>query len=88
MAYRVNLPVLGKEMVVNIVDAEEAVQLALAYQKRKVTKRKLVLYGGSLTIHGNFVQLFFKPKTFTEDQREAVTKWFNQQDGSAYFVYR
>ena len=39
MAYRVNLPVLGKEMVVNIVDAKEAVQLALAYQKRKVTKR-------------------------------------------------
>ena len=76
MAHRINLPVLGKEMIVNIIDGEYAAQLAIAYQKRKVVRDKLVLYGGSLS------------KTFKEDKRAAITDWFHQHGGSAYFVYR
>ena len=88
MAHRINLPVLGKEMMVNIIDGESAAQLAIAYQKREVVRDKLVLYGGSLSINGHFTVLFFEPKTFKEDKRAAITEWFRQQGGSAYFVYR
>ena len=88
MAHRINLPVLGKEMIVNIIDGEYAAQLAIAYQKRKVVRDKLVLYGGSLSINGHLTFLFFKPKTFKEDKRAAITDWFHQHGGSAYFVYR
>ena len=50
MAYRINLPVLGEKMMVNIIDGEYAARLAIAYQKRKVVRDKLVLYGGSLSM--------------------------------------
>ena len=88
MARTVNLPVLGEEMMVNIIDGESAAQLAIAYQKRNVVRDKLVLYGGSLSINGHFTVIFFEPKTFTEDKRAAITEWFREQGGSAYFVYR
>ena len=88
MAYRINLPVLGEEMMVNIIDGESAAQLAIAYQKREVVRDKLVLYGGSLSVNGHLTILFFEPKTFKEDKRAAITEWFRQHGGSAYFVYR
>lgn len=88
MAHRINLPVLGEEMVVNIIDGESAAQLAIAYQKREVVRDKLVLYGGSLSVNGHLTVLFFEPKTFGEDKCAAITEWFRQHGGSAYFVYR
>ena len=85
----VNLPVLGKEMIVNVIDGSIAAKLALTYKKRKnIKQQKLVLYGGSLKENGQFITFFFEPKTFRSSQREEITEWFHRHGGSAYFVYR